>query len=174
MADIPDTIVLKRDRDLEGRAWEIWVRRGLFALLPLIALLALVDLFGQRPSSSVAATPRAELDVFAPERLRGGLLFQARFTVRAEDDLAKATLVLSSAWLEGMTVNTVEPQPVNEGSADGKLTLELGHVPAGQSYVLYMSFQVNPTNVGRREASVDLLDGSTRLTHVSRTFTVFP
>jgi uncharacterized membrane protein YcaP (DUF421 family) len=27
VADIPDTIVLKRDRDLEGRRNEIWVRR---------------------------------------------------------------------------------------------------------------------------------------------------
>ena len=29
MADVPDTLVLKRDRDLEGRRNEIWIRRGL-------------------------------------------------------------------------------------------------------------------------------------------------
>jgi hypothetical protein len=40
MADVPDTIVLKRDRDLEGRKHEIWIRRGLFALLPLLSLVA--------------------------------------------------------------------------------------------------------------------------------------
>jgi hypothetical protein len=34
MSDIPDTIVLKRDRDLVGRRNEIWVRLGLFGSWP--------------------------------------------------------------------------------------------------------------------------------------------
>lgn len=34
MTDAPDRIDLARDRDLVGRGREIWLRRGLFALLP--------------------------------------------------------------------------------------------------------------------------------------------
>ena len=74
MADIPDQIVLKRDRDLEGRAWEIWVRRGLFALLPIVALLGLLNLFGQHPSATTTNAPGAAslklFDVAGRERIR--------------------------------------------------------------------------------------------------------
>jgi hypothetical protein len=174
MAGIPDTIVLKRDRDLEGRADEVWVRRGLFLLLPLVTLLALVNLFGQRPGISTAAASRADLEVYAPSRVRAGLIFQARFTVRAKQALQKATLVLDPGWLESMTVNTIEPAPVNEASDNGRLTLELGHLPAGKSFVLFIQFQVNPTNVGHRAQDVALFDGPKRVAQVHRSITIFP
>jgi hypothetical protein len=174
MADIPDTIVLKRDRDLVGREWEIWLRRGLFALLPVLAVLALVNLFGQRPGSATASSGAARLKLYAPARVRSGLLFEARFRVTARRDLQKATLVLDPGWAEGMTINTIEPAPTNEASRDGRLSFELGHIPAGQSYLLFVQFQVNPTNVGRRKQTVELYDGDTRLLRLGHTITVFP
>jgi hypothetical protein len=174
VADIPDQIVLKRDRDLEGRAWEIWLRRGLFALLPLIALLGLLNLFGQRPSTTTHSASGASLEIFAPRRVRSGLLYQARFHITAQRDLKEATLVLSPGWLEGMTVNTIEPSPVGEASNNGRLSLDLGHIPAGESYLLFMQFQTNPTNVGHRDASVTLKDGDETLFRIHRSITIFP
>ncbi|NUR77543.1 MAG: hypothetical protein HOQ28_14820 [Thermoleophilia bacterium] len=174
MATIPDTIVLKRDRDLDGRQNDIWVRRGLFALLCVVPVLALLNLFGQRPSTSSAAVGAAHLEVYAPTRVRGGVLFEARFNVTAQHDLQKAILVLDAGWLEGMTINGVEPQPVAEASADGRLSLDLGHIPAGKKYLLFMQFQVNPTNVGHRNQTVQLYDGDRKLAEVRRTITVFP
>jgi hypothetical protein len=174
VADIPDTIVLKRDRDLEGRAWEIWVRRGLFLLLPVVALLGLLNLFGQRPSTSAAAAGGATLKVYAPARVRGGLIYEARFRINARRDLKQATLVLSPGWLESMTLNTMEPSPVDEASDNGRLSLDLGHIPAGGSYLLFMQFQTNPTNVGHRDASVTLKDGNQTLLRLHRTVTIFP
>jgi hypothetical protein len=174
VADIPDTIVLKRDRDLEGRGWEIWVRRGLFLLLPLVSLLALLNLFGQRPSTSLGNAAGASLKVYSPSRVRAGLIFQARFHVTAQRDLKQATLVLDPGWLEGMTVNTIEPQPVSEGSDNGRLTLDLGHIPAGQSSLLFVYFQTNPTNVGHRDQNVTLKDGDQTLLQLKRTITIFP
>lgn len=174
VADIPDQIVLKRDRDLDGRAWQIWVRRSLFLLLPIVAVLGLLNLFGQRPSTTTASVGEASLKVYAPPRLRGGLLFQARFRVTAHRDLEQAKLVLSPGWFDGMTVNTIEPSPVNEASDNGRPSFELGHIPAGGSYLLFMSFQTNPTNVGHRDASVTLKDGDRTLLRIHRTITVFP
>lgn len=175
MADIPDQIVLKRHRDLEGRGWEIWVRRGLFALLPILALLGLLNIFGQRPQTMTEnASGAASLKLFAPDTVRSGLLWQARFHITAQRDLKEATLVLSPGWLEGMTVNTIEPSPVGEASTNGRLTLDLGHIPAGESYLLFMQFQTNPTNVGHRDASLTLKDGDTPLLNVHRTITIFP
>ena len=174
MADIPDSIVLKRDRDLEGRGWEIWLRRGLFLLLPILALLGLLNLFGQHPSTFKRSTDAATLKLFVPARLRSGLLYEARFRVTAHRDLKSATLVLGPGWLESMTVNTIEPSPVNEGSDNGNLTLELGHIPAGGTHLLFMQFQTNPTNVGHRSAPVTLMDGDRELLRINRTMTVFP
>jgi len=174
MAQTPDTIVLKRDLELAGRQNEIWVRRGLFALLCVVPLLALLNLFGQRPAGSDAAAAAARLQVYAPTRVRGGLLFEARFHVTAEQEIKKAILVLDPGWLEGMTVNTIEPAPTNEASANGGLSLELGHIPRSHSYLLFIQFQVNPTNIGHRHQTVRLYDGNRKLLELDRTITVFP
>jgi hypothetical protein len=175
MADTPDLLVLRRHRDLEGFArGAIWWRRGVLAALGLLGLLALLNVFGQRPTTQVANGSAASFSLYAPTHLRGGLLFSARFTIKAHRDLAKATLVLDPGWVEDMAVNTIEPSPVNEGSRNGKLVLELGHIAAGSTYVLWMQFQVNPTNVGRRSQSVELDDGSSRLFTMHRKVTVFP
>jgi hypothetical protein len=73
-----------------------------------------------------------------------------------------------------MTMNTIEPSPIGEGSNDGKLVLDLGHVPSGRRHILFVQFQVNPTNVGRRPQDVRLYDGKTLLATIHRQVTVFP
>ena len=106
--------------------------------------------------------------------MRGGLYFQARFHIDAVREMRDATLVLDPGWAEGMTINTIEPSPIGEASRDGKLTLELGHIPQGQSYLLFMQVQVNPTNVGHRTQNVELFDGKKHLVTIHRTITIFP
>ena len=174
MAGIPDSIVLRRDRDLDGRQNELWVRRGLFALVCAIPALALFNLFGQRPGTSSAATAAAKLSIYAPARVRSGLLWEARFHLTARRELKRATLILDPGWAEGMSINTIEPSPLGEASANGSLSLELGHIPAGQSYILFVQFQTNPTNVGHRHQTVTLYDGARKVLTVHRTITVFP
>jgi hypothetical protein len=173
VADLPAFLTLRRNRD-EATRVELWVRRVLLSLLALFLLAGLLNLFGQRPDTSTAATPTASLKLYAPSRVRGGLYFQARFTVDAHKDLKNAILVLDPGWLEGMTMNTIEPSPVGEGSRDGKLVLELGHVRKGSSYILFIQLQVNPTNVGRRSQDVALYDDNTLLATIDRTITIFP
>lgn len=174
MPDTPDTLTLKHHRDLEGREHNPWTRRALLALLCAFLVAGLVNVFGQRPTTSTAAAPPASLEVYAPERVRGGLFYMARFTIRANSDIEHATLVLDSGWLESMQVNTIEPAPVNEASRNGRLALDYGHIPAGDKLVAFIELEVNPTNVGHREQDVELYDGDTLLVHVDRSITVFP
>jgi hypothetical protein len=134
----------------------------------------LLNLFGQRPVTSEAATDAALLKVYAADRVRGGLYYEARFTVTAKQDLKNATLVLEPGWAEGITINTVEPSPVAEASRDGNLVFELGHVPAGTSHIFFLHLQVNPTTIGRRSQDVALYDGDTFLTKVDRSVTIYP
>ena len=174
MANAPEGIVVNRHRDLKGRAQYIWLRRGLVALVALVPLLALFNVFGQRPTTSKAAVSAATMSVYAPTRVRGGLIYEARFHITAHQEIKNAVLVLGTGWLEGMTVNTIEPSPVGEASQNGKLALTLGHVPVNQSHILFMQFQVNPTNVGHRPRTVELFDGETKLAQVNQEVTVYP
>lgn len=74
-----------------------------------------------------------------------------------------------------MSVNTIEPSPLGEGSSNGRVTLQLGHIAKGQSYLLWMQFQVNPTNIAwHRSAGVTLADGSTPLVRIARSYTIYP
>ena len=175
MTDVPDGLVLKRHRDLDGmRRSGIWFRRACIALIAVVALLGLANVFGQRPSTVRADVPAATISVYAPTAIRGGDFMEARFHITAKRDLKKAILRLDPGWAEGMSMNTVEPSPVSETSDDGRLAFDLGHIAAGHSSILFLQFQVNPTNVGRRSQNVELLDGDTHLSTIHRTITVWP
>ena len=173
MSDIPDQLTLKVSRDREGKR-DVVARRLSIAALGVVLALGLVNVFGQRPSTTTAAAGAATLEVYAPERVRGGLFYEARFTIQARDDVEEARLVLDPGWAEGITINTVEPAPVGEASRDGKLVFELGRIPAREQHVFYLQLQVNPTNVGHRSQDVRLFDGNTLLSTIERSITVFP
>jgi hypothetical protein len=176
VADIPDGLVLKRHRDLVGiRAYGVWTRWIILGLITLAALLALLNVFGQRPITQNASAPAASLKLYAPEHLRGGLLWSARFHIRANEELKQATLVLDPGWAEGMSINTIEPSPLGEASKNGRLSFELGHIPKGGSYILFMQFQVNATNVAwRRPQTVELDDGDKQILVLHHHVTIYP
>ncbi len=171
---MPDALTMKRHRDLVGRRWHMWLRRGFLTVLLAVCVLGLLDAFGQRSESATTSTPAAELELRAPAQARGGLMFQARFTITAREELKDARVVLDEGWIDGLTMNTIEPSPLGEASADGKLSFDLGHVPAGERYVLYLQLQVNPTSVGRRTQRVALYDGKTLVLTRDHSLTIFP
>jgi len=173
MTNAPQTLTLGEHRD-QGKARQRWARRALLALLGLVVLAALLNAFGQRPETSSAGTAAARLYVYAPERVRGGLVYAARFRIDARDEIKNAILVLDSGWAEAYTVNGLAPQPISEGSDNGKLVFTLGHIPRGRHLTFWISLQVNPTNVGHRAQDVRLYDGTRRLAVVERTITIFP
>jgi hypothetical protein len=174
VTDVPDKLTLRHNRDLVGRERRPLARWIIVGALTVFCLLGLFNLFGQRPSTTTKQGEGARLELYSPARLRSVLYYETRFTIHADRDIKDATLVLGPGWMEGMTINTIEPSPVGEASRDGDLALELGHIPAGSKHVLYVQSQVNPTNVGHRAADVELYDGDTQLLHVDRSVTVFP
>ena len=174
MTSVPDQLTLRRHRDLEGWGRRPFVRWTILALIGVLLLLGLANVFGQRPHTDTASADGIELEVYSPRTLRSGLFFMSRFTIRAEREIAAATLVLDPGWLEGITLNTIEPSPVGEANRDGKLAFDLGRVRAGTEHVFFLHFQVNPTNTGRRAQDVELQDGTRPLLHIKRTLTVYP
>lgn len=174
MTQAPDGIDLERNRDLRGRERTPWVRRVLLACVAALPALALLGVFGQHPSTVSAAGPGASLSVTAPTRLRGGLIFQVRVKVVAQQEIKQLQLDFDQGWWESMSVNSLEPEASNETSHDGQVVLSYGDLPAGKTLVLWIYFQVNPTNVGERREDVALQDGSQLLARVHRSLTIFP
>jgi hypothetical protein len=173
VADLPEFLTLKKNRDRTERV-ELVFRRAFFGVLTLLGVLALLNVFGQRPTTTIAGSPAAELEVFAPSALRGGIYYEGRFTIRAREAIENATLVFDGGWTEQLQINTIEPSPVGESSRDGRLALDFGHLAAGRKLVVFLQYQVNPTNVGRRSQDVELHDGETFLAEADRTLTIFP
>jgi len=173
VAELPEHLDLGRHRDASWWS-ELGARWIVLGLLTAISIAALFSVFGQHPETSVVTGDAATLEVSAPEQVRGGLFFQGRFTVTAKDDLEDVVLVFAPGWMDNMHINTIEPAPTEEASRAGDLALHFGPLGTGERLVLYMQFQVNPTNVGRRSGNVALYDGESPIATVHRTITVFP
>jgi hypothetical protein len=94
MAQELDSVDVPRARELHGRAREVWVRRAGLLVVAAIPVLALFNIFGQTPNDAVANSPTATLIVSSPNQVRGGLLYQARFTIVAHQEIKNATLNL--------------------------------------------------------------------------------
>jgi hypothetical protein len=173
VADTPQSLTLKDNRDA-SEVYELAARRSFFVLVTIVLLFGLANAYGQSPTGSEVDTPTALLEVSAPLDVRGGLYFQGRYRITAHEEIAKATLVLSSGWLESMHINTIEPSPVGEASRDGDLALDFGHVGAGDSITVYLQFQVNPNNLGRRSQDVRLYDDTELLATAQRDVMIWP
>jgi hypothetical protein len=171
---VPEGLTVERHRDLAGRERRPHVRRVLLGILGAGLLLGLLNVFGQVESVSTAEASGARFEVAAPTKLRGGLFFEGRFEVEAIEEIAKATIVLDTGWLEDITLNTLAPAPVGESSRNGKIALEVGRIPAGNRHILFLHFQVNPTAVGFRSQDVELYDGDRLLTAIDRDAIVWP
>jgi len=171
---LPDGLSLERNRDLRGRSAHAWYRRALLCAIAAFPILALLNVFGQRPTTSSAHAAAADLSVTAPARLRSGLIFQVRVTVTAHEDLGKPQLVFDPGWWESMSENSMAPNPSSETNEDGRVVLAYNKLAAGHRLIAWLYFQVNPTNVGKRREDVQLDNGATVITRVHRSLTIFP
>jgi hypothetical protein len=156
------------------RVLDPWFRRCVLALLGALVGAGLMGAFGQQPVTSHARSAAAELSVQSPARLRGGLIFQARFTVTAHRTLRRPTLVLERSWFESMSVNSIVPDPIAAVSRNGEVRLTYPRIAAGDSLRVWIYFQVNPTTVGTRRQYVELDDAGVRLERIERHVRVWP
>lgn len=170
----PETLVLEIHRD-RARWWQsVWLRRLSLLIPAALVAAALLNVFGQRPVTTVAVTPAGKLTVYAPVHGRSGLIYAARFRIDARRNLKQATLVLDSGWAEGYTINGAAPQPLTQGSANGKLEFGFGHIATGQHLTFWLSLQINPTNVGHHAQDVSLYDGTILISRIERSITIYP
>jgi hypothetical protein len=174
MADVPEGVVLERSRDLAGRGHEPYVRRLLLCAIAVFPALALLGVFGQKPTTTAADAQAARLSVTAPARLRSGLIFQVRVEVLAHRNIHELQISFDHGWWESMSVNSIVPEPSSETSQEGRVVLSYGALSAGQTVTAWIYFQANPTNVGKRRENVAISDGAKPLVELHRSLTIFP
>jgi hypothetical protein len=160
--------------DERGQAVGLVARRILMTVFAAIAVVALAGVFGQPGRTSTAAGPAAQMRLEAPETVRGGLFFQARLDIDAVRHVDQPRLVFDDGWVEGLQVNSIEPAAESESSRDGRLELSYPPIDAGERLRIYLQFEVNPTNIGRRSFALALDDGATPLARIDRKLTVLP
>jgi hypothetical protein len=173
---VPDSgsIDIERYRDLNGRDVGPWFKRVVRVLFLAWAILVLLGLIGQHPKAQTSTGPAASLQVDSPTRLRGGLYFQVRVTIKATRAIQNPRLVLDSGWFDGITINTSSPQASQELSRRDSVVYEYNQLSPGDKQTVWIEAQVNPTTVGRRVQSISLDDGNVQLARVTRHLFVFP
>ena len=132
----------------------MWFRRTLLGLLAVLPVLALLNVFGQRPSTTSARAAAGDLAVTAPARLRSGLTSRS-LQVTAHQDIAKPQLIFDPGWWDSMSENSMAPNPSSETNEDGRVVLSYNKLAAGHKLLVWLYFQVNPTNVGKRREDVN-------------------
>jgi hypothetical protein len=163
-----------RHQDLVGRGRHVWWRRGALVLVAALPVLGLLNVFGQHTTPRTYRSSTASLTIDSPARVRGGLVFTSEIVIVPHATLKDARLYLDTGWFKGMTFNGVAPQPSNESAQGDWMIWDYGELPAATEFRLWISWQTNPTNIGRHSQDVALYDGGTQLMTAHRTITVFP
>jgi hypothetical protein len=163
-----------RHQDLTGRNYHVWVRRGALAVIAAVSVLALFNVFGQHATPVSYLSPAASLVIDSPAHVRGGLVFTTEIVITPRVPLQDAKLYLDNGWFKGMTFNAVATQPSTQTAQGRWQVWDFGKIPAATAFHVWISWQTNPTNIGRHSQAVALYDGGAKLMTAEHTLTVFP
>jgi hypothetical protein len=173
-ADSPVGIDRARHQDLTGRNHHVWWRRAALLIIATVPVLGLLNVFGQHATPVSYQSPAASLLINSPSHVRGGLVFTTEIVITPHRQLHDARLYLDNGWFEAMSLNGVAPQPSTEYAQGRWQVWAFGKIPAATAFHVWISWQTNPTNLGRHSQAVALYDGGTQLMTADRILTVFP
>jgi hypothetical protein len=174
VARVPEALERKQHVELAGPDLEAWLRRVGLLLLALFIAVGLANVFGQATGETSVESDAARLTVRAPGAVRSGLFYQVMFRVDARRELKEPSLVLDPGWVEGFTINSYQPDPVEWEHRNGRNVLLYGPIPAGGHLVARLQYQVNTTAIGSRMQHVVLEDEGVPLLRLEHEAVVYP
>lgn len=143
-------------------------------VLGLLIIGALFGAFGIR-QNLVAPGNGVSLSVAGPERIRSGEYFEMLFIIETQRELKDAVLSVDSDIWHDITINTMIPQPTEEGFEDGSFDFHYGALPTGSRLLVKIDGQVNPRYPpGTNQGPIDVTDGPATLATVDYSLTVLP
>jgi hypothetical protein len=174
VAKVPEALERNQHVELTGPDVEAWLRRiGLLLLAAFIAV-GLANVFGQATGETSVENDAARLTLRAPGAVRSGLFYQVMFRVDAHRELKEPALVLDPGWVEGFTINSYQPDPVEWLHRDGRNVVVYPPIPAGGHLVARLQYQVNTTAVGSRTQNVVLEDSGVPILRLDHDAHVYP
>lgn len=142
--------------------------------LAILLALAFVGVFGTA-ARIVGKGDRVSLAVEGPVRIRNGNFYETVLTVETRRDIRDLVILIDKAiWYE-VTVNTILPEPSEQGFHDGSFELHFGRLAADDKLVVKFSAQINSgrrpsTNAGK----IAVADGDIVLATVDYAMEVLP
>lgn len=174
MAKVPEALERRQHVELTGPDVEAWLRRTGLLLLAAFIAVGLANVFGQATGEKSVENEAAQLTLRAPGAVRSGLFYQVMFRVDARRELKEPALVLDPGWVEGFTINSYQPDPVEWQHRDGRNVVVYGPIPAGGHLVARLQYQVNTTAVGPRTQNVVLEDSGVPILRLDHDAVVYP
>ncbi len=142
-----------RHQDLTGRNHHVWVRRAALAVIAVVPVLGLLNVFGQHATPITYQSPAASLVIDSPAQVRGGLVFTTDIVITPRQQLTDARLHLNNGWFQAMTLNGIAPQPSTESAQGSWQVWDFGKIPAGTVFHVWISWSVNRTPILRESGA---------------------
>jgi hypothetical protein len=153
-----ETLALEQNLDFQRRSWAL--QHLGWAVMGLLILAALLGLFGAGPLSSITISSQDGLLALQYARFwRLQSPMTLRVTLRPMAIYAsEAQIWLSRAYLEGVSVQHVQPPPQRVEAGAERLTYIFSLSQAGQP--TEVSFTVEPQRPGRVAGQLGLTDST--------------
>jgi hypothetical protein len=174
VAKVPEALERRQHVELTGPDVEAWLRRVGLLLLAAFVAVGLANVFGQATGETSVENDAARLTLRAPDAMRSGLFYQVMFRVDARRELKEPALVLDPGWVEGFTINSYQPDPVEWLHRNGRNVVVYPRIPAGGHLVARLQYQVNTTAIGSRMQHVVLEDEGVPLLRLEHEAFVYP
>lgn len=167
----PDGIEPRHIHDAHGSGVRTW---GAVVLLGIVLVVALAGFLGSRTTLS-AAERGVTLTIAGPERIRSGEFFEMLFTIETEREIRDAVLSVDAEVWHDMTINTMIPQPAEEGFEEGSFQFHYGALPPGTRLLVKVDGQVNPDYPpGPNRGAIEVTDGPATLASIDYRIMVLP
>lgn len=167
----PEGISLPSDNAAGGE------RVALIRLVVLAAILvvALFGWLGGGSSAKLSArSPKADLLIDAPTRMRNGNLFEMRLDVVVRTPIDDAVLAIPEPLWRDVTINSMIPAASEEETVDGEFRFHFGPLEPGDRLQYKLDGQLNPSLVGSIQGPIRLLDGDRVIVRHDYRLTVLP
>lgn len=142
--------------------------------MAVIPVLGLFNVFGQRQQTLHVSNALASIEIDSPSHVRSGLIFTTQVVITPHLPVRKCELTLGQGWFSGMTLNGITPQPSQQTANGNWQVWQFGALKADTPFRVWISWQTNPTSIGRRSQPLAVLDGNKQLATANRSLTIFP
>lgn len=156
----------------EGTRFQRWPF-GTAALGVLLAL-SFFGVYGDDQKLSDSGED-VQFVVQGPSVIRNGEFFEMMLQVEAGRDIQNLVVLVEPDLWRDMTVNTLLPDPSEQGFVNGAFVFEFGRLGGGKSLLVKIDGQVNPSHgPSANKGEISIADDRTTLASVNFEMEVLP